>query len=243
MSSDNRNLYVSLLVLSVLVAAGIAYFTQNKISAPQQVTTHEIGALQQVTEEFDLTTRGSQVQTRTPEIKVLYKEDRQLLLQLDMQRYKHAAFEITFHEKPMEGWCVDIGDSPSNDGWRGDAGDFSNDAEVQIAGKTGGLAIYGNDYTKDAPVDSEHAIFLEERGFAREKVTLEIGNEWVAWDNHHGNKGSMKSEYFYALQGQYDAEHNGPNDYLVYAAFNGVVAGNSDRIGDCVEHLKVTLTK
>jgi len=49
------------------------------------------------------------------------------------------------------GWVLHIGDSPSNDGYGGDGGDFSNDAEIQFVATT--LTIYGSDRSVD---DSNH---------------------------------------------------------------------------------------
>lgn len=43
------------------------------------------------------------------------------------------------------GYVVHVGDSPSNDGSGGDAGQFSNDAEVYLNGST--LEVWGNDFS------------------------------------------------------------------------------------------------
>jgi hypothetical protein len=47
------------------------------------------------------------------------------------------------------GWTLHVGDSPSNNGFGGDAGEFTNDAELHFVDT--GLAIYGSDRSVDAP--------------------------------------------------------------------------------------------
>ncbi len=193
-------------------------------------------------EEFDVTARGSKVQSRIPEIRVLFKEGDKLLLRLNMAHYPKARFDITFSKQPIDGWCAHIGDSPSNDGWRGDRMQFSNDAEVHMGGKSRNITVYGNDYTQSKDPNARlggESDLINPGG----TTTVTVGNGYVSWDNHAGKKGEIKSEYLFALEGQYDAERKGPNDKIIYASFNRVIAPSDREADGCVSRVKVTLAK
>lgn len=48
-----------------------------------------------------------------------------------------------------EGWTLHVGDSPSNNGFGGDAAQFTNDAELQIVDTD--IIVYGSDRSVDSP--------------------------------------------------------------------------------------------
>jgi hypothetical protein len=54
-----------------------------------------------------------------------------------------SSVQITLEACDVTGWVFHVGDSPTNDGFGGDSGSSSNDAELQVY--LGNLAVYGND--------------------------------------------------------------------------------------------------
>jgi hypothetical protein len=151
--------------------------------------------------------------------------------------YTKAIFDVTYGSEPTD-WTINIGDSPSNDGWAGDGADQSNDAEMQIKGNT--LAVYGNDYIPyyETTDDSRHILsvpkFIQAGDFAR----LEVCDSHLAWLSSTADD-ELTSPYLYALNGQNDGE--GSSNYDIYAAFNRVIS-NSSRSGSGVSTVWITLT-
>jgi hypothetical protein len=62
--------------------------------------------------------------------------------QLDLGAYTSLA--LTFEACSPTGWSLHLADSPSCSGYGGDAGDSSNDAEIQLLDTT--IGAYGSDY-------------------------------------------------------------------------------------------------
>jgi hypothetical protein len=201
-----------------------------------------------VSAEFDLTT-GRSTLKGTPEIHVSESAGNQLLLQLDLSFYKRAQFDIQFQDEALEGSCLNIGDSPTNDGWGGDAGQFSHNAEMQIIGPSGGFLLYGSDEMNkaaDASKKAQKSVLIKGEPalvLPKDNLKIEIANDMVGWVNSRTNKPEkIESPYLFALNGQADAKHGGANDNLVFAAFNRVIANPQSR-GKCVKAVKITLTR
>jgi uncharacterized protein (TIGR02145 family) len=142
--------------------------------------------------------------------------------------YTEATFKVKYSRTAAEGWTVNIGDSQSNNGYRGDAGHQSNDAEMQIFRKDlespNGLTVYGNDYR---PEEELNPLLQYTLKGDRPNINLTVKNQFFGWERK-GNIGKMKSEFLYALDGQLDDE--GPENYDIYAAFNRTI-GSAGRNG------------
>ncbi|MFM6827393.1 MAG: Calx-beta domain-containing protein, partial [Dolichospermum sp.] len=129
---------------------------------------------------------------------------------------------IVNYDKSPTGWTLNIGDSATNDGYKGDASTQSNDAELQILNQN--LTVYGNDYT---PTTLNPLANITNFANNVNSVELVISNGQVVWNSPNA-VGSLNTPYLYALNGQPDAE--GPVNYDVYASLNRVINGTY-RIG------------
>ena len=153
--------------------------------------------------------------------------------------YTEATFKVRY-ATDAEGWTVNIGDSESNNGYRGDGADQSNDAEMQILRGTtpdspNTLTVYGNDYR---PEEELNPLLQYTLKGDRPNINLTVKNQFFGWERR-GNVGKMKSEFLYALDGQLDDE--GPENYDVYAAFNRTVGSagrNGTGVGKVIIELK-----
>jgi hypothetical protein len=155
------------------------------------------------------------------------------LVKIDFQGFTTVKF-IVDCGGTTSGWTVNIGDSVSNDGYGGDAGSQSNDAEMQIV--NGNMAVFGNDYNTPPGaqiVRGNVPNFVSKSS----RIELEIGNKNLVWNNNNGLKNSLNSPYLYALSRQGDA--TGSVNSNIYASFNRVISGRSDRLGSGVR--KVTI--
>jgi hypothetical protein len=153
--------------------------------------------------------------------------------------YTEATFKVKY-STIAEGWTVNIGDSESNNGYRGDAAHQSNDAEMQILRSSlespNALTVYGNDYR---PEEELNPLLQYTLKGDRPNITLTVKNQFFGWERR-GNIGKMKSEFLYALDGQLDDE--GPENYDVYAAFNRTI-GNASRDGKGVGKVIIELKR
>lgn len=157
--------------------------------------------------------------------------------------YTEATFRVKY-STIAEGWTVNIGDSESNNGYRGDAAHQSNDAEMQILRSSlespNALTVYGNDYR---PEEELNPLLQYTLKGDRPNITLTVKNQFFGWERR-GNVGKMKSEFLYALDGQLDDE--GPENYDVYAAFNrtiGSAGRNGIGVGKVIIELKPDKTE
>ncbi|MEM7126195.1 MAG: vWA domain-containing protein [Chloroflexota bacterium] len=159
-------------------------------------------------------------------------------LTLDPRRsgYSRVEFEVIYSEAP-NGWTVNIGDSPSNNGYGGDGGDQSNDAEMIIL--DGALVVYGNDYTPERATTDGHREmhYTEDMVRGGESMTIEVANEWLSVHSPGGNE-EISSPYLYALARQPDRE--GRTNYELYAAFNRTIASEG-RKGSGVSQVILTV--
>jgi hypothetical protein len=124
----------------------------------------------------------------------------------------------------------------SNNGYGGDGGTQSRDAEMQII--NGNMSVNGNDHNTPAGAQlSEGNVpnFVTNGS----RVELEVSNEKLAWDNKSGLQNSLTSPYLYALNGQPDDE--GSVNSEMYAGFNRVISGPGDRMGSGASKVTIML--
>ncbi|MCU0543977.1 MAG: hypothetical protein MUE44_17670 [Oscillatoriaceae cyanobacterium Prado104] len=155
------------------------------------------------------------------------------LVKIDFKDFTTVKFIVDCGGTPS-GWMVNIGDSVSNDGYGGDAGTQSNDAEMQIV--KGGMAVFGNDYNKPAGAQIVQGNVPNLVG-KDSRLELEISNKNLAWNNNKGLQNSLNSPYLYSLARQADA--TGQVNSSIYASFNRVIRDRADRLGSGVS--KVTI--
>jgi hypothetical protein len=145
--------------------------------------------------------------------------------------FTKAAFDVQYGSVPV-GFTVNIGDSPSNNAYGGDAAQFSNDAEMQVTDAS--MYVYGKDGTPTQPL-----VALNNFAASTSLLTFEVNNRRLSWDNRAGAASALASPLLYALNGQPDTE--GPVNHDVYAAFNRVIWDNY-RYGTGVTRVTVRLS-
>jgi hypothetical protein len=134
-----------------------------------------------------------------------------------------AKFLIEYDGSPI-GYTVNIGDSRTNDGNKGDYSPHqSNDAEMQIVNNN--MTIFSNDY---APEELRKVGYINDLVTENSVVSLYVKDQFLGWSeglSTFTDSNFVTSPYLYALDGQSDLE--GPINYDIYAAFNSVIYGNS----------------
>ena len=166
-----------------------------------------------------------------PGISVQSLSGGRLLLRLTFSPGQTARLAVTYGTAPT-GFTVNIGDSATNDGGGGDGGTQSNDAEMMVQGQQ--MSVFGRDGTPTYPLQTVPNAGIS----AGETVNFEVADRTLCWN--FGTQSCFGSEWLYALNGQPDTE--GGVNYDVYAAFNQVITGRSDRLGTGVSSVTVSLS-
>lgn len=149
--------------------------------------------------------------------------------------YDRVRFDVTYAGAP-NGWSINIGDSAGNNGQGGDAGQQSNDAEVQLVDST--LVVYGNDDipAREAKDGRRQLLHVADAVRMDETLSLEVTNARLGI-NYGGGIEVVDSPYLFALAGQPD--WSGPVNQELYAAFNRTIDGSHNGTG--ISQVVVTL--
>ena len=133
--------------------------------------------------------------------------------------------KFDFHLQPnASGFTFDIGDSPTVNGYGGDAGTTSNAAEVHSQ------ATSFNIFTDTIPgyldyATNGHILVDAVADVISNFVTVTIGDELVDFDNHRGVQRRYESSHLFTLNGQ--ATTYGSINYDIYFSMNRVVSSAS----------------
>eukprot|EP00745_Piridium_sociabile_P023751 TRINITY_DN37093_c0_g2_i1.p1 TRINITY_DN37093_c0_g2~~TRINITY_DN37093_c0_g2_i1.p1 ORF type:complete len:239 (+),score=41.65 TRINITY_DN37093_c0_g2_i1:61-777(+) len=162
--------------------------------------------------------------------------DRQGVLKLTFGPSRVRA-EINMTFEGSEGWTFNLGDSVTNNGYAGDGGTQSNDAEVHSLADA--ILFYGRD--RAPPATGSHGLLLRRADFLGRppysRLTLHVSDGLTTADNGQDFL-YVHSPHLFALQGQSDASPGGVNRD-VYLAMNRVVGG-AYRSGKGLCGVKVT---
>jgi hypothetical protein len=163
-----------------------------------------------------------------------------------------AVFALDYDDH-TEGFTVNIGDSPTNDGWGGDAGTTVKSAELQVFRTD--LQVYSD--AAGTKVDMMLSLRLPD--LTGRALTLKVCDEALSFELDKGPRpteplwGKMNSGTFQHLfslgtrSRTRDSETLGPPDYRIYAAFNRVIhvrdgAAIAGRVGQGLRRASIYLT-
>lgn len=161
-----------------------------------------------------------------PGVTVLQQQGKRAVLQVDMRGHGGLDLKIEF-DGPSKDWSFHLGDSMSNNGYGGDGGHSSNDAELHIV--NGRLDVFACDRF---PGRDKH--LLKGWPLGSKSVFLHVGDGLL-----RGQGGlNVQDPYLFALKGQEDPE--GSPNYDLFIGINQVVAGG--RTGSGVSGLTLSFT-
>ena len=146
-------------------------------------------------------------------------------LKINMTEFKQANFVLEYEGIP-EGHTVDIGDSPTNDGWGGDAGSASC-AELHIVSQS--VLIYGKAYAPGHVHQFASIVDSLEDG----ALKVVVRDKFVSVGQPHFQV--QNAEMFQLPDG------NNPDRSTIYAAFNSVISQRPDRVGKGLRRVMITL--
>ncbi|XP_046341934.2 uncharacterized protein LOC124122831 [Haliotis rufescens] len=130
------------------------------------------------------------------------------------------------------GWVFNIGDSPTNNGYGGDSGTTSRDAEIQGTGST--FRIYGNDMNSP-----KGGILLTRPNIIYNRLSVIIADGLVIWNNWGAEFNYfLNTNLLFALNGQSDSEGGSPNYDIYFGINRSIGSGGRAGKGLCFAYVK-----
>ena len=171
-------------------------------------------------------------------VQALTAERARLLLDMTNATELRVAFELC----DPRGYVLNIGDSPSNNGGGGDAGDFQHDAEILIYGPDLTASTSDLGYERTGPGVGYHPFLLSRAEYAAplgcSQRTLHVRDQYIA----DGEDPTLRTQTPTALRINPSADEQGTPDAHWYLGVNRVVSSAlSDRfrIGSGVTALRL----
>jgi len=179
------------------------------------------------------------------------------LFKIDMSNYTNLWMSVVFQDP--NGLVLNIGDSPTNNGWGGDGATFYNDAEIQIFNTQ--MSIYFNQYDYLNPnynilanptcnpydglrcpypsLSMNDVLLLHGTTYARFQIQDQFLRVLYAPTNANLK---LQSPYLLRIGGKDHEQPSGQNDKIWYVGVNRVISGPGTRIGKGVKRVYFILT-
>jgi hypothetical protein len=140
-------------------------------------------------------------------------------VQIDLSRTEKKIAHVTVeYEGASYGWTAHIGDSPTNDGFGGNAGGPERNAEVQVVGNA--VSAYSTGLGPGL-VD---LLLQQQKQLTDGSIRFTIQNQKVTIGQPNDVVQTPNSKLLFAIP---DPAAGAANASKIYAAFNRVVANNS----------------
>jgi hypothetical protein len=139
-----------------------------------------------------------------------------------------ANIDVEYEGLPSN-WSLDIGDSPTNDGFAGDAGTTDHDAELWILGEDMSLANGGA-----AP---DNPLILQHLSLTDGAMKFVVKNQFVSWGQPYGFAQAPASKNLFAIP---DTSVPAADQRAIYVGLNRVIFGPGARTGCGARRVLVT---
>lgn len=156
-----------------------------------------------------------------------------LVVEVDMQNWKKL--QVGTRIQNPQAYAMNIGNSPSNDGWGGDRSHFSNDSEMHLYNSS--VYVYGNDNIGGSLLHSQGGA-VPTTGLPVIWATICDGYfNWYAYEpiSNQGNNFTVTDSVgLFQIDGnEYDQNPNG-NDTKLYIGLERTIANTSRTGGNLV---------
>ena len=128
-------------------------------------------------------------------------------------------------------WTVNLGDSPTNDGFAGDAGTTDNDAELWVLGEDLSLANGGSLAQVNNPLVLQHLALTDGA------LKFVVKNQSVSWGNPYSLVQSPASKFLFAIP---DTTVAAADQRAIYLGLNRVIGNNASRTGCGARRVLIT---
>ncbi|HEX2644942.1 MAG TPA: hypothetical protein VHU81_18230 [Thermoanaerobaculia bacterium] len=147
---------------------------------------------------------------------------KEALIQINIPAGCTQANVVVEYQGLPAGWTVNLGDSPTNDGFAGDAGSTPNNAELWILDER--LAI-ANGSGNAAQIDNP--VFQQDVSLTNSSLKFAVKNQYVGWGQPYAFLQTPATKNLFAIP---DTAAGGDGRKL-YLGLNQVITGRADRKG------------
>ncbi len=138
------------------------------------------------------------------------------------------------YEGTPSGWTVNIGDSPTNNGFGGDsAGSPDSEAEAQILDQA--LSVYNSFNPSTDPPGTVDRMFHQELALTNGAAKFVVCDQYLSYGQPHGILWTPAIKRLYALPDP------AVGNSLIYAGFNRVISGPGSRTGSGARRVTISL--
>jgi hypothetical protein len=143
----------------------------------------------------------------------------EMVLKIDIPVSCTAAIVLVEYEGLPIDWTLNIGDSPTNDGFAGDAGSTVHNAEAWILGENFAVAnASGNPAAIDNPLVLEHFALTDSA------VKFVIKDQFLSWGAPYGYVQSPNNKLLFAIP---DTTVAAADQRSIYVGLNRVIGTNA----------------
>ncbi|XP_045209195.1 uncharacterized protein LOC123561084 [Mercenaria mercenaria] len=216
--------YVPFLPTSTCCERGFAYVDLTKNSPCNAIDTATgIEFLQEPTSQSGVTEDCSKTALLKVNFEKFTKVPCDYCLRKPLCGRRMLRIDLKLSSGTRSNWGFNIGDSRTNDGWKGDSNTQINDAETD--GRFPAVRVYQSD---KCPTRFPLKTFPNAIGPDVQEVTIYVSNQHIRIVNDQGLDEYVCDNCLYALNGQADSQ--GVNEDI-YIGLNRVVSGRIDRNG------------
>jgi hypothetical protein len=143
---------------------------------------------------------------------------KEAVLKVDLAGCTSARLVAQYEGLPHD-WTLNIGDSPTNDGFGGDAGTTDNDAELWINQETMAIATSSPAATIDNP------IYRQDLGLTDSGLEFVVKNQFISWGQGYSFLQTPSTKHLFAFPDTAVPAQGS----LFYVGLNRVVGTNARR--------------
>ncbi|MCO4773628.1 MAG: hypothetical protein KDA24_26585 [Deltaproteobacteria bacterium] len=135
-----------------------------------------------------------------------------LVLRADMANWTAmvATADVDLPPAMSDNWALNIGNSPSNNGWGGDGSEFANDTEVQLWNN--GVQVIQNDFGVNVGEPQILAGFGPATDLSGDLVEATVCDGYFAWDSSTST-GDVTDPHLFQIDGDEADFQASANDY------------------------------
>ena len=130
-------------------------------------------------------------------------------------------------------WSTNLGDSPTNDGFAGDAGTTDHEAEIWVLGEDLSLAPADaiHPFTIDNPLVTQHLALTDS------SLKFVVKNQFVSWGQPYGLVQTPATKNLFAIP---DTSVPAADQRAIYLGLNRVITGLAGRTGCGARRVMIT---
>ncbi len=138
---------------------------------------------------------------------------------------------VVEYEGTPKAWSTNLGDSPTNDGFAGDAGTTDHDAELWILDESLSLAPATPGPNVDNPLAVQHLSLTDS------SLKFVVKNQFVSWGQPYSVVQEPATQNLFAIP---DTTVPLADQRAIYLGLNRVITGRSDRTGCGARRVMIT---